>query len=574
MSKSNYLNSNVKTEIFEPTNPMQIPKISNADNFRIDQIIDEYRMKINSIAKMIIPERKEPPSKLDSSLKNLDIIAKNKLKKENRKIMKINDAIVDKLIIDGKNKDQKNHQNLITKLVKGDSKFMYGVPQIKSIDGYLLNSPFDKKKLETSKNKSIVEMKNNDDNYEKKILDIKKINNQNSNCINKKNNLNTNKDDLFLTGVASGSNNNNMDFLFGDTHKECTNKIENILHKNTNINFPNVIIQSIHDLNDKEDSTKIGLMNIDHQNLNNITNSIRKENIFKLFHNNSKGKNLKDNKNMISDFEKIKNDMEKNNDDSDIISDDNRYMSITKQKKNRIKSFQNLDSIKGIYINHGKYNNLDNIILNNQDNLDKLKNKSDFFKMSLKTRSLKNLQNPKLAKKEKKFIKTNYKSKMNDFLSAVNTEVNCFTQTFTDIERGIKNFDFIQSVHVNIPPDKILDKKMMYNDEKFIRKYFIYGCQGGQFISEDKTNDDIIERSDNLAKITPEISYKFKKLIMDKFSVKPIVDFGSYLEPNSYKMSKLNENSKKVASLIDDTDKRRARVENDLSNFFLKSKEV
>ena len=147
-----------------------------------------------------------------------------------------------------------------------------------------------------------------------------------------------------------------------------------------------------------------------------------------------------------------------------------------------------------------------------------------------------------------------------------------YQNTFMDIERGIKNYDHIQSVHWDIQQDKLSDKKMIYTDKEFVRKYFIYGTQGkSQFISENKENDNIIERSDNLAKITPEISYKFKDMIMNRFAEKPLVDFGQFLDRNDYKEKRFQQNSLKVAKLIDETDKRRSRIEKDLKMFYMKA---
>jgi len=466
---------------------------------------------------------------------------------------------------------------------------MHGIPQLKSKGGELLNSPLTKLKLEKYKNEVVSDLIKIDDSYENKITDNNIIYNDSTNYRTKKSILNKNRDGFFLTGVAGGNHEKKVDFLLADINRETTDTFENIFHNDHN-HYNNhkrtdtksnagLSSKSIHNINVKKDSNK-SIYNLQTQNFGN-TKDKKPTNILGVMTFGLKEKNIKNNANPHENFIKtneyyFNNQNKNNNDDSDLLSDENKYLSITKKNKiNKLKSLESFNSIKGPYNTQENYNYnyINNLNSENKENLDKLKNKTDFFKMSLKTRSLKNLQNPKVAKKEKKFLKTNYLSAMNDFLSAVNTEVDYYTQTFTGIEKGIKNFDHIQSVHVNIPPDKLMDKKMMYNDEKFVRKYFIYGTQGGQFISEDKQNDDIIERSDNLAKITPEISYKFKKMILDRFSEKPLVDFTKFLEPNSYKMQKFKENSKKVAMLIDDTDKRRARVENDLSKFFLKTKE-
>lgn len=573
MSKSyNSGLATTKRDGYEPTYSMQIPKIDNADNFRIDKIIEEYKSKINSIAKIIIPERKQAQNKNEFNIKNPEILAKLKFKKENKQnLLKINDAIVGK-ILTSQPTDPKEHKNMIKRLAKGDTKLMLGIPQLRSKDGLLLNSPLNKLKLEKYKNESIVELKKIDDSYENKITDkdfvnnLNNINNKNNNkdynvkesmAKTKKSNLSKNKDaGFFLTGVA-GQHEKKVDFFLGENKKDL-DSIENNL--NANYNRKNEIKSNT------DFSTK-SIRQIKKESNKSIYNSLKEK------------ANLQSNKhNNKTNIEKLALDNENFDKDSDLFSDENRYISITKKGKNRVKSLQSVNRAWNTQENYNgslpQLNNYNNYYKTNLDSLSKMKSKeADFFKMSLRTKSLKNLKNQKTAKKEKRFLKTNYLSAMNDFLSTVNTEMDFYMNTFTDIERGMKNYDHIQSVHWDIQPDKLLDKKMIYQDEQFVRKYFIYGTQGGQFISEDKANDDIIERSDNLAKITPEISYKFKNMILDRFAEKPLVDFGQFLERNEYNQKRFKENTIKVAKLIDDTDKRKARIEKDLNRFFLKAKE-
>jgi len=616
MSKTKINEIKPEKNSFEPTYSMQIPVLHNSDNFRIDKKIEEYQNKINSIAKMIIPEQTKPAAKSEIISKNTDTLAKIKFKKVNtKKLLRINDAIVDKML-ENKIGDQKVHQNLITRLAKGDTKFMDGIPQLKSKDGLLLNSPITKVKLEHFKNEAILELKKIDDSYENKITEINNItlknkNNTKNNSSNKKNkNHKINDASLFLTGVTAEERKADF-FPTGHDNKDSNNMNTN-LNKNENkfikkrqesINHFSSKSQEKNHFNKESIDNNFNLNNENDQikNIRNIIKEKRSHNqvgiltklkertdliyydkntsntYFKTLNFNKTHLNLNQTnyttlnyKNRTGDFNIANNQNISKLTDSDLLSDENRCISFN--EKEPIKSIGSVNS-KNFQRKQESFNFLNNLnSIKNFNNLEKLKKKADFFKLDMKTKSLKNLQNPKDARMEKKFLKTNYLKTMNEFLSTVNTEVDQYNNTFSNIERGIKNYDFIQSIHANIPPDKLMDKKMMFHDN-FVRKYFIYGTQGGQFISEDKTNDDIIERSDNLAKITPEISYKFKKLILDKFSEKPLIDFKTNKEQNSYKAEKSRNISKKVAQLIDETDKRKARVDNDLSLFFLKTKE-
>jgi len=598
MSRASAQENSKKQNGFEPAYSMQIPRIDNADNFRMDKIIEEYKSKITTIAKFLIPERKGP-QKLDPLSKNPDVLARINFKKDNVKnLLKINDAVMSKMTT-SKSLDPKAHQAMITRMAKGDTKLMSGIPQLKSKDGQSLNSPMDPKKLEKYKQEAIKELKNLEESFDNKISEKDHNFNTKLNFLNgnqphestgilKKSNFAKNRDNaFFLTGVAghekkvdfnispdnkdiSETNSNNQKRFetksnAGSSSKSLANALSS--KKISTLSIHNII----QEIENKPNAEKISGSNLNNlamlgiinekgsfnSNFNNTNNTKKSNNISKNF--------WRTNNNIIND--------EEQSTDSDLFSEDNRYLSVRNGKK-RLKSLQSLNSFKQVNNSQENFNFISNLnTMKNFDNLDRLKNKNDFFKMDLKTRSLKNLQNPATAKKEKKFVKTKYYNAINDFLSTVNTEVDQYQQTFTDIERGLKNYDFIQSVHYNIPPDKLKDKKMMYNDEKFVRKYFIYGTQGGQFISEDKENDDIIERSDNLAKITPEISYKFQKMIMNRFAEKPLVDFSSSLDHNPYKASKFKENAKKVAQLIDETDKRRLRVDNDLGHIFARLKE-
>lgn len=599
-SKKNFTEKAPKREGFEPSYSMQIPKLDNSDNFRIDKIIDEYKNKINSIAKMIIPERKAPPVKSDLSSKNPDILAKIKFNKENRQnLLKINEAVIGK-IMNLKPTDPKSHQNMIKRLARGDTKFMTGVPQLKSKDGISLNSPLNRNKLEKYKNEAILELKKIDDSFENKITEKDfAINLINDNCkekdnmvktkksnLHRNNNFNNNNKDgggFFLTGVGA-QHEKKVDFFLGENNKDL-DTIENILNNadNNNNNEPHHYNNKRLDTKSNTWSSNKSILHLKKESTRSIFNILKE----KANHNKNNLKAPHPNKVLELGF-----DMENLDKDSDLFSDENRYLSITKKGKNRVKSLQSLGGAWNSQENYksnnsNNFNNSNNLNklkesqanfttgfnYNLENNLEKLKSKeTDFFKMSLRTKSLKNLQNQTTAKKEKRFLKSNYLNTMNEFLSSVNTEMDFCKNTFCDIERGIKNYNHIQSVHWDIQPDKLLDKKMIFQDEQFVRKYFIYGTQGGQFISEDKHNDDIIERSDNLAKITPEISYKFKKMIMDRFAEKPLVDFGQFLDRNEYKERMFKENTMKVAKLIDDTDKRRARIEKDLSRIFLKAK--
>lgn len=633
-----------KYDTYETTYTMKIPIIENSDNFRMDKIIDDYKNKINIIAKNIIPERKE--TKPEPLSKNPDILAKLKYKKENKnKLFKINDAIIDKIY--NNPIDNHGHKTLINRLAKGDSKFMSGIPQLKTKEGFSLNSPVNKNKLARHKNEAVLELRKIDDSFENKIKyetekdkDKDKYRNNLKNSINSEikehifssgddASKNTNskrhskKDSLFLTGVEK-----KVDFNLFDNNINTYNSLTRLKDKKSQDPFESnkslfkILVNEKKDLkNDTKHSINSVINNSNINNNQNAYNSANNNHKIDYFSSSSENKQG----NVMSIFSKLKNNSKNNKDkefnsisnhnsqyhhsnflinpineyeDSDLISDEEQYKSViwkipTNSKlrsissnmkdyaaKNFIMSNQNY---KYNYNNFLSINNMindaknylanpNNDLRNYHQNLDKLKEKNEFFKTTLRTRSLKNLQDPKNSNKEKKFHKENYFNTMRNFVEAVNTEVNFYTQTFSDIEKGIKNFDFIKSVHIDIPHDKILDKKMVFT-EKFARKYFIYGNHGGQFISEDKENDDIIERSDNLAKITPEISFKFKKLIMDRFSEKQIVNFSNFIEPNSYKANNIIQNSKKVAQLIDNTDKLRARVDNDLTNFIIKSNE-
>jgi hypothetical protein len=585
MNKSNNHETAPKKDGFESTYSMQIPKINNADNFRIDKIIEDYRKKINSIAKIIISDRKPAPNKNELPSKNPDILAKLKFKKENKQnLLKINDAIIDK-ILSTKPSANKEHHNMINRLAKGDTKLMLGIPQLKSKDGHLLNSPLRKQKLEKYKNEAIIDLMKIDDSYDDKITDKDLINNINNfNSTNKehnekhttvttrKSNFNRNNEEgFFLTGVGAQQN-KKVDFLLGENPKHLY-PIENILNnKNNNEHNKNNLKKVI------KSKTGSSTKSIQNLNNNNYNNNLKKESTKSNFDLLKDKANLKNNNAKIHLNLQVNKEFSENeifDKDSDLFSDENRYLSITKKGKSPVKTLQSLGSVWNTQENNCN-TTLPHLtqFKGNLENLSKLKSKeNDFFKMALRTKSLKNLQNQKTAKKEKKFLKTNYISAMNEFLSTVNTEMDFCTHTFTDIEKGMRSYDHIQSVHWAIQPEMLLDKKMIYQDEQFVRKYFIYGTQGGQFISEDKGNDDIIERSDNLAKITPEISFKFKKIIMERFAEKPLVDCAQFIDRNEYKQRKFKENTIKVAKLIDDTDKRKARIEKDLSRFFLKAKE-
>jgi len=579
MSKND--EKSVKKESFEPLYTMQIPKLDNSDNFRIDKIIEEYKKKINTIAKIIMPEIKAPPPKNDLPSKNPDILAKLKYKKENNKnLLKINDAIIG-TIVSGNPEDPKAYQNRIKRLAKGDTKFMSGVPQLKSKDGTLLNSPINKHKLEKYKTEVVMDLIKIDDSFENKITEKDILNKNNkekekeslirTNLI--KHNLNNKDAGFFLTGVAAEQE-KKVEFFLENNNKEV-NTTENILNVANHANNNRDLL--------KNGSTKsiANMIKNKVRNLNNDNSNLKPINTYK-----------------YSDMLLLDNDnFDK---DSDLFSDENRYISITKksgtskQGKSHFKPKHSLGSWKtqenynlgsnspsknfnfnsSITSKNPKESQINYALYKqNIENLNKLKCKeNDFFKMALRTKSLKNLQNKKAAKKEKRFVKTNYQTAMTEFLSTVNTEMDYYQNTFMDIERGIKNYDHIQSVHWDIQQDKLSDKKMIYTDKEFVRKYFIYGTQGkSQFISENKENDNIIERSDNLAKITPEISYKFKNMIMNRFAEKPLVDFGQFLDRNDYKEKRFQQNSLKVAKLIDETDKRRSRIEKDLKMFYMKA---
>ena len=196
---------------------------------------------------------------------------------------------------------------------------------------------------------------------------------------------------------------------------------------------------------------------------------------------------------------------------------------------------------------------------NTTDTLEKLRNKSDFFNSTEKNINTKN----KLKFSEKKFNKLNYISTMREFINVLSTESDYYNQTFSTIEKGIKNYDYIKSVHVNIPEEKLKDKKIMYTKNKdFVRKFFVYGDKAGGFISEDKKIDNIIQISDNLTKLTPEITFKFRDMIMKRFNSEKIeLDYTDFLKRDDYKDRRCAENARKVNSIIDETENMRNKVE-------------
>jgi hypothetical protein len=524
------MKSSKNINTFESSYTMKIPFITNRDNFRLDRIIDDYQSRIIKIARNIIPERKD---KKDKNKKNDDLIQEKVVPKKKilsiveKKVLRINDGVLDNLL---EKSDDKDYKKMIERLTIGDTKFMKNIPQLRSKEGISLNEKLISKDLQKSilNIKSVEKNKNITEERSKGSKLIMPDINQNNNSL--LNNYKSDKNTFFLTG-SSSVNNINIDVNTSNTGK---GKIFNSTEK------------------EKEKLKK----------------SSKK--LMKKYYNDLKIK--------------IKNEDE-DEEDSDFISEDEKYLNTQinrtkfenefykRSKEIEAKLLRSTDKKKNFYTNkndnffsqanYEMINTLNSV--KNIDYLDMLRNKNDFFKNKKQRQTLQCLDEKKPVRQEKVFDKKNYTSTMKNFISAVNTEVEKYRNTFSDIERGVKNYDHIQSVRANISPGKIKDKKMMYTD-KFVRKYFIYGNSGGQFISEDKENDDIIERSDNLAKIRPEISFKFRKIIMDKFTD---------VEHNVFKSTEIQKlqfqkNNKIVKSMVEDTEKLKSRVENDLVRFLSK----
>jgi hypothetical protein len=505
---------------------MKIPFISNKDNFRLDRIIDDYQARIIKIARNIIPERKD---KKDKNKKNDDLIIEKIVPKKKilslieKKALRINEGVLDNLL---EKRDNKEYKKMLERMTKGDTKFMKGIPQLKSKDGTLLNENFISKDLQKSIFQIVSAEKSKlfseEDTKGSKLImpDI----NQNNNTIFSNNR--SDKNTFFLTGASK--ENNNMDnntsiiskYKILNTNEKERKRTERPLKKMKK-SFNELRIKTKNE--DDEDSD---FFSEDEKYLNTQINRTKFENEFKKRSKEIEARSLRS--------------TEKNN---------NFY----KSKKDNFFSQMNYEMLNSL-------NSVKNI-----DYLDNLRNKNDFFKNKKQRQTLQNFDEQKPKKQEKVFDKNYYTSTMKNFIRAVNTEVESYRNTFSDIEKGVKNYDHIQSVHADISPGKMNDKKMMFTD-KFVRKFFIYGSSGGKFISEDKQNDDIIERSDNLAKIRPEISFKFRKIIMDKFTD---------VENNVFKSTELQKlqfqkNNKLVKSIVEDTEKLKSRVENDLVRFISK----
>lgn len=555
---------------------MKIPVLNNRDNFRLDKIIEDYQGKIGTIAKKIIPERKDK--------KNVDDFFKEKPQPKKKKvakgILRINDGVLDNVL---EKHDDKEYTQMIKRMNKGDTKFMKGIPQIKQKDGTLLNehNMFHKTIMSEKTNTNISNNNNTNNTNKNPREDSKEKNTQEDSKLpddfkdnRERENRETNKDlnitqnnltsitkekekksDLIMPDINTFQNQGN---LGNNKDKESSNKDKNIntfflTGTTSNTNIKNKTFLS----NEKDKKRKNLKKNIEIKLNNNFNYNINNINT------------------------------EDKEEDSDIFSEDDKYFNTQINKSNFEKNFLKRSKEKEAKLKTEKKKNFmpsngENFLtqenfeyikgansVKNIDYLERLRNNNDFFKNKKLRKTLKIEEIKPRLKREKIFDKNNYTSTMKDFIKAVNTEVECYTNTFTDIEKGIKNYDHIQSIHADISPDKIQDKKMMYTD-KFVRKYFIYGNSGGQFISEDKQNDDIIERSDNLAKIRPEISFKFKKMIMDRFSEKPLIEFDSMFKSSEYQKMQFVKNTKMVKSIVGDTEKLKSRVENDLVRFLHK----
>lgn len=457
---------------------MKIPQLNNRDNFRLDRIIDDYQNKITKMARKIIPERKDNKNNEDFFREKMQRTAQ-KRKHISKGSIKITESIADNAV---EKNDEKEHSQM-KKMNKGSSKFMQGMPHIKTKDGFF------------------------DDNRKSKI---------NLQLISKEEEKSKSKDKqtkLIMPNI--NKNDKNTFFLTGASQNKKGSEKKNFFGRRELI------------VNSEEDSD---LYSEDEKYFNTQINRTKFESEFQR---RSKEKEAK----LLRSNEKKNFNFYQNNNETFLNQDNYEF-------------FHSVSNVKSI------------------DYLQRLRNKDDFFKNAKLRKTLKNLEEIKPKKREKMFDKGNYTSTMKNFIKAVNTEVECYSNTLTDIEKGIKNFDHIQSVHVNISPDKIKDKKMMHTD-KFVRKYFIYGKSGGTFISEDKHNDKIIEQSDNLAKIRPENSFKFKKLIMDKFSEELTVT-EKMLKSTELQAKEFQKKTKVVKSIVGETEKLKQRIVNDLDRFIYK----
>jgi hypothetical protein len=211
--------------------------------------------------------------------------------------------------------------------------------------------------------------------------------------------------------------------------------------------------------------------------------------------------------------------------------------------------------------------------MRNFDVIKKLYGKTGFFKLSHNIKNLESFFHPEKAKAKKVFAKTTYQNTMNYLLNTVKTEEETYLHTLSDIKKGLQSYDYIQSVHWDIPASELLDKQMMYEKNKEGQKYFVYGPHVGHFISEDICGNRAIDRSDVIEKISANVLFKFKKIVFEKFAEKPLVNNKEYLPDKSFRAMRYRKNGRKIEMLIGDTHKRKAKVEKQVNEFIKKMKE-